>query len=198
MQTRAELKQQAKKIISSNYWPVIGASFLANLIYNAVLCFGSVAGLFVFPMMCGLTLYYVGMAEGESITIGDMFSKGFNGTYYLRRVGGNALRMLYIFLWSLLFIIPGIIKAYSYALVPYILAKYPEVKAAEAIKMSREYMDGHKAELFVLHLSFIGWTMLSGITCGIAGIFFVVPYMAITETLWDKQLMEQSEPDFGE
>ena len=100
--------------------------------------------------------------------------------------------MLFTFLWSLLFVIPGIVKAYSYALTPYILAKYPEVQAKEALKVSMKIMDGKKAELFVLHLSFIGWAMLAGITFGLLGIFFVIPYMAITDTLWYKRTMESA------
>ena len=107
-------------------------------------------------------------------------------------VTGVSLMMLFTFLWSLLFVIPGIVKAYSYALTPYILAKYPEVQAKEALKVSMKIMDGKKAELFVLHLSFIGWAMLAGITFGLLGIFFVIPYMAITDTLWYKRTMESA------
>lgn len=197
MKTRAELKKQAKEIISQNYWSVIGATFLACLIYEAVLWFGSFTALLVSPIMCGLTLFYISLAEGDQMSIGDMFSEGFTGTYYLRRVGGVALRMLYTFLWGLLLVIPGIVKSYSYALVPYILARYPQIEAPEAIRKSMQYMNGYKADLFMLHLSFIGWTLLSGLTFGVVGIFFVVPYISITETLWYKQLIEYVAPELG-
>ncbi len=192
---RAELKSQAKGILSANYWPIIGATVLVMAILLAVASvpgIGSIASYFIIPVNLGLTLYIVGLIDGGKPSITDIFTNAFDGRYYLRRVGGYAWMMLFTFLWSLLFVIPGIVKAYSYALTPYILAKYPEVQAKEALKVSMKIMDGKKAELFVLHLSFIGWAMLAGITFGLLGIFFVIPYMAITDTLWFKRTMESA------
>mgnify|MGYP002528261238 FL=1 len=192
---RAELKSQAKGILSANYWPIIGATVLVMAILVAVASvpgIGSIASYFIIPVSLGLTLYTVGLIDGGKPSITDIFTNAFDGRYYLRRVGGYAWMMLFTFLWSLLFVIPGIVKAYSYALTPYILAKYPEVQAKEALKVSMKIMDGKKAELFVLHLSFIGWAMLAGITFGLLGIFFVIPYMAITDTLWFKRTMESA------
>lgn len=192
---RAELKSQAKGILSANYWPIIGATVLVMAILAAVASvpgIGSIASYFIIPVNLGLTLYIVGLIDGGKPSITDIFTNAFDGRYYLRRVGGYAWMMLFTFLWSLLFVIPGIVKAYSYALTPYILAKYPEVQAKEALKVSMKIMDGKKAELFVLHLSFIGWAMLAGITFGLLGIFFVIPYMAITDTLWFKRTMESA------
>lgn len=192
---RAELKSQAKGILSANYWPIIGATVLVMAILAAVASvpgIGSIASYFIIPVSLGLTLYIVGLIDGGKPSITDIFTNAFDGRYYLRRVGGYAWMMLFTFLWSLLFVIPGIVKAYSYALTPYILAKYPEVQAKEALKVSMKIMDGKKAELFVLQLSFIGWAMLAGITFGLLGIFFVIPYMAITDTLWFKRTMESA------
>ena len=192
---RAELKSQAKGILSANYWPIIGATVLVMAILVAVASvpgIGSIASYFIIPVSLGLTLYIVGLIDGGKPSITDIFTNAFDGRYYLRRVGGYAWMMLFTFLWSLLFAIPGIVKAYSYALTPYILAKYPEVQAKEALKVSMKIMDGKKAELFVLQLSFIGWAMLAGITFGLLGIFFVIPYMAITYTLWFKRTMENA------
>lgn len=192
---RAELKSQAKGILSANYWPIIGATVLVMAILAAVASvpgIGSIASYFIIPVSLGLTLYTVGLIDGGKPSITDIFTNAFDGRYYLRRVGGYAWMTLFTFLWSLLFVIPGIVKAYSYALTPYILAKYPEVQAKEALKVSMKIMDGKKAELFVLHLSFIGWAMLAGITFGLLGIFFVIPYMAITDTLWFKRTMESA------
>lgn len=192
---RAELKSQAKGILSANYWPIIGATVLVMAILAAVASvpgIGSIALYFIIPVNLGLTLYIVGLIDGGKSSITDIFTNAFDGRYYLRRVGGYAWMMLFTFLWSLLFAIPGIVKAYSYALTPYILAKYPEVQAKEALKVSMKIMDGKKAELFVLQLSFIGWAMLAGITFGLLGIFFVIPYMTITYTLWFKRTMESA------
>lgn len=85
------------------------------------------------------------------------------------------LVMLFTFLWSLLLVIPGIIKAYSYAMAPYLLAEHPEMSASEAIKESQLMMDGHKMDLFILDLSFIGWALLVPITCGLI-LIYLIPY----------------------
>lgn len=92
------------------------------------------------------------------------------------------LMELYIFLWSLLFIIPGIIKAYEYLMVPYILAENPGMDRREAFAISRRMMEGQKWEAFVLNLSFLGWGILNVFTCGILGIFFLNPYTKATFT----------------
>ena len=84
-------------------------------------------------------------------------------------------------LWTCLFIIPGIIKSYSYRMVPYILADNPELGAVEAITLSRQMMDGNKGRAFLLDLSFIGWTILTIITLGIVGLFWANPYFYATD-----------------
>ena len=86
------------------------------------------------------------------------------------------LRTLFIVLWSLLFIIPGIVKGLSYAMTPFILEDHPEMTASEAIKASMRLMDGHKMDLFILGLTFIGWSLLACLTMGI-GFLFLNPYM---------------------
>ena len=91
----------------------------------------------------------------------------------------NFLVGLFTFLWSLLFIIPGIIKAYSYSMSLYILAENKGKPALECINESMAMTEGHKMDLFVLGLSFIGWGLLCAITFGIAGIW-VAPYMEAT------------------
>lgn len=97
------------------------------------------------------------------------------------------LRGLYIFLWSLLFIIPGIVKAYSYAMTPFIMAENPNLTANEAISASKEMMYGHKLELFLLELSFIGWNLLSVLTLGI-GTLFLNPYMNVSLAIFYRSI----------
>lgn len=87
------------------------------------------------------------------------------------------LRNLFQALWLMLFIIPGIVKAYSYRMVPFIIADNPGMSALDAITKSRDMMRGHKWNAFVLDLSFLGWLILSGLTAGILGIFYVNPYI---------------------
>ena len=86
------------------------------------------------------------------------------------------LRSIYTFLWTLLFIIPGIVKSYEYRLIPYILSENPDMEATEAFALSKQLMTGNKWKAFVYDLSFLGWQILSAFTCGILGIFYVDPY----------------------
>jgi len=95
---------------------------------------------------------------------------------FWRKVGGMLWMSLFVFLWSLLCGIPGIVKAYSYRLTPYILSRHPNVNATEALNLSKRMTAGNKWKLFMLDLSFIGWYMLSGLTFGLLAIFWVAPY----------------------
>ena len=87
------------------------------------------------------------------------------------------MRDLYIFLWSLLFIIPGIIKGYEYMMIPYLLAQNPNMDEREVFAESRRMMTGEKMSAFLLDLSFIGWMILSALTAGVVGFFYTFPYM---------------------
>lgn len=110
-----------------------------------------------------------------SEAISDTFDNGF-----LRKLGGMLWMTLKVFLWSLLFIIPGIIKAMSYFLTPYILAEFPDVPAMEACEISERMMRGHRMDLFVTELSFLGWSLLSALTFGIVYVLYAGPYMQLT------------------
>lgn len=103
------------------------------------------------------------------------FSFGFDGQNYIGIVKTMLLTKIYIFLWTLLLIIPGIVKSYAYSMVPYIIADNPNIGAREAIALSNEMTMGHKFHMFILDLSFIGWYLLGALALGI-GVFFVMPY----------------------
>lgn len=113
------------------------------------------------------------LETGDNRLTNNSFSLGFGN--WLHVVWGMILSTIYIFLWTLLLIIPGIIKSYSYALTPYILVEHPEMSANEAIEESMRLMDGHKFDLFYLQLSFIGWAILSILSLGL-GVFWLIPY----------------------
>lgn len=100
------------------------------------------------------------------------YHNGSMGTVALTRF----LMDLFTALWTLLFIIPGIVKSYQYKMIPYILADNPDIEWREAFELSKQMTNGHKMDLFILDLSFIGWYILAAITCGIVGIFYVTPY----------------------
>lgn len=105
----------------------------------------------------GYAKFNLNLTDRKPVAFSDLFSQ-FN------RLGEgfcmNFLIGLYTFLWTLLFIIPGIVKAYSYSMTPYILAEHPEMTSSEAITASRHIMQGNKGRLFCLRLSFIGWELL--------------------------------------
>lgn len=105
---------------------------------------------------------------------------GFKNGAYLRNVVTIFLRDLYILLWTLCLIIPGIVKSYEYKLIPFILAENPEISRQRAFEISKKIMNGQKLDAFVLDLSFIGWEILSGITLGIVGVLYVNPYESTT------------------
>lgn len=121
--------------------------------------------------MCAFLKLY---RERDTEITANMIS--FSLKNYWHKVLGMFLMGLYIILWSLLLVIPGIIKVFSYAMTPYILNEYPNVGVDDSIDISRKMMKGHKLDLFLLELSFIGWILLSIITMGI-GFLWVVPYM---------------------
>jgi uncharacterized membrane protein len=132
------------------------------------------------PLMVGQAIYLIDMVEtgsdGKKIELViDAFKKSFVNSFL-----AILLTTIFTMLWSLLFIIPGIIKSFPYAMTPYIIAEDPEIDAMAAIDKSQEMMRGHKMELFLLYLSFIGWYLLAGLTFGV-GMIFLLPYVKTAE-----------------
>ncbi len=129
------------------------------------------------PLEVGVQKFFLGNQE-ERGNLNDL-GGGFAKESYLKVVTAMFLRSLYIFLWSLLFLIPGIVMGYAYQMVPYILAENPGMESKEALARSRAMTEGHKWNMFVLDLSFLGWMLLGLVTFGI-GILFVMPYVLST------------------
>lgn len=149
-----------------------------------------ILGIIIF--LAGLALAFLVFAQLEvgckrwlikNRTVNPQFSEmteGFrNG--YLNIAKTMFLKSLYTSLWSLLFIIPGIVKMYEYRMIPYLLAENPNMSSSEAFRRSRQMMMGNKMNAFVLDLSFIGWNIFASFTCGILNIFYVVPYKYLTD-----------------
>lgn len=117
---------------------------------------------------------------------------------YMNIVKVLFMRDLKVFLWSLLFLIPGIVKSYEYRMIPYLLAENPELTEEEAFRLSKQMMYEQKLDAFVLDLSFIGWDLLSGITLGLVGIFYVQPYVNLTRAaLYDALSVNHGNPARG-
>lgn len=190
---RAELKAAAKEQIKGN----IGMLFLCSIIIFAIgfaagliPVIGVVASLIVSPAFSvGLCLVYLGLTEGRKAEVGTLF-QGFQ--YLGKALWLAVLIAVFTFLWSLLFVIPGIVKAYSYSMAFYILAENPEMTAREALQESKEIMNGRKMELFILQLSFILWILLATVTFGIAAIY-VVPYQTCTVANFYQKIKRQPE-----
>lgn len=115
---------------------------------------------------------------------------------YWHKVGAMILAYVLIFLWSMLLVIPGIIKTFSYAMTPFILDEYPELGPSEAIHRSRMMMKGHKFDLFWLWLSFIGWGILNLFTCGI-GSLWLMPYMYTSTAAFYQEVKADYEMNGG-
>lgn len=140
----------------------------------------------------GYCKYLLKLHDGDEGEVKDLFSEfdRFGEGFVL-----NLLTSLYIFLWTLLFIIPGIVAAYRYAMAPFILLENPGMKPREAIAASKEMMDGHKGELFILDLSFIGWGFLNLLTLGI-GSLWLNPYMNASYAAFYRQISYPVAPAF--
>lgn len=131
------------------------------------------------------------LETGDNRLTNNSFSLGFGN--WLHVVWGMILSTIYIFLWTLLLIIPGLIKSYSYALTPYILVEHPEMSANEAIEESMRLMDGHKFDLFYLQLSFIGWAILSILSLGL-GFFWLIPYQMTAQAAFYRDIKNEAMP----
>lgn len=151
---------------------ILGASVFAGVLELLWLF------LVVAPLEIGVTKYYVQVSE-DSNAVMDRCFDGFRYNWK-NVVWIYFLMVMKLFLWSLLFVIPGIIKAFEYSMIPYLLAENPNMTAKEAFETSKKMTDNEKWNLFVLELSFIGWYLLGLLCCGI-GTIFVTPYVRATE-----------------
>lgn len=144
------------------------AGFLTfGLIMSAVMfCLGSIVSI-------GYQKFNLDLIDGKMSGVGTLFTYF---KHWKNAILTNLLSTLYIFLWSLLCVIPGIIAGYKYAMVPFILAENPDLRPQEALDRSADMMNGHKMELFCLYFSFIGWHLLCILSCGI-GYIWLTPYI---------------------
>lgn len=107
-------------------------------------------------------------------------ARGFDGGNYWRVVKTMFLKGLFQILWTMLFIIPGLVKAYEYRMIPYLLADESDMTTGEIFATSKEMMAGNKMKAFLLDLSFIGWNLLGAVTFGLVAVFYANPYQQAT------------------
>lgn len=219
--TRAELKNRAKAQLRGNWgWAIclflVGAiingiitgintawgeavskqvdftNIFQVLFAKGAGAFNLVAGLITSMILWGITYTLLHFADtGEKEQVFEGAFSGFTGGRLKNTFLTVLLEDIFIFLWTCLLIIPGIVKGYSYAMAPYIMKDMfdadHEMTATEAITESRKLMKGHKVELFVLDLSFLGWGILGLVTAGI-GFIWITPYYRQTKANYYRQL----------
>ena len=196
MKTNQDYKNAALAALKGNWAPAIVATIiyfavtiivsLLSEIYDPETSSGAVAGLTLLgwlllsifasmPLGVGYcnSLNLLLLEDNNQVT-GNMLKIGYGNI--LRNVGGMLLVGVFTFLWTLLLIIPGIIKSLAYSMTPFILKDYPELSANQAINLSMKMMEGRKFDLFYLYLSFIGWGILALFTLGI-GYLWLMPYI---------------------
>ena len=206
MWNRVELKQQAKENFKRTYGLSVVMALIAAIVSGAISIVVNVNNggastsslldivlkVFLFaPAFVGTRYYFIKNSRQQEGLFDDLFFAFRNGNY------GNVvltmfLKSLYIALWSLLLIIPGIVKSYSYFMVDYILAENPTIDNKRAFEISKATMNGEKMNAFVLDLSFILWYIGTALTAGILGIVYVFPYIDATKANLYKVLREKA------
>ena len=217
MKSINEYKNQAIEALDGNWGDAavlmlicfvvnIAASLLSDLSASTMTLMGVPFGLYtstplslllaivLTPMSWGLYVAFLNKARGNSID-NSYLTKGYGD--FSRIAFTIVLSNIYIALWSLLLFIPGIIKYYSYSMTPFILNDDPELSYNAAIEKSMEMMSGHKMDLFLLDLSFIGWAILCLLTLGI-GFLWLYPYMYTAKACFYEDLKKEMTNDFEE
>lgn len=191
---RAELKSRARAELGGNIFQrpwllALAACAIVSLIKAGIDAFLSVLSIFLLstvatilllgPLQYGLSYIFLKQArDHQPLQIGDIFrgfQDDFGGTFLI-----GLMTNLFTFLWSLLLIVPGIVKAYAYSLAFYVKLDHPDYDWKACINESRRLMRGHKWEAFVLNLSFLGWWIV-GALCLVVGTLWVAPYVEATK-----------------
>jgi len=172
-----ELRARAWNRLRGTYWMVLVVSIIMTAIMSSSVA--AVGLILTGPALVGFAAYLLDVVQTESK--GEDFELLLNGVKknFANSLITFILQSLFIFLWSLLFIIPGIIKAFAYSQAFYLLAEDPSLTPTEALKKSQELMRGHKMRLLWLNITFIGWFLLGMLAFGV-GLVFVLPYYQTT------------------
>ncbi|MBQ9518918.1 MAG: DUF975 family protein [Firmicutes bacterium] len=168
---KSQMTEEEKMIILS-------IALFGLIIFLVALIVGTIISTFVLmPLQVGCYRYFI-RARNEEGKVDDVifaFKDNFKNVVWVMFV-----RMMKLMGWYCLLFIPGVIKSYEYAMIPYLLAENPAMSSEEAFETTRKMMDGNKFDMFVLGLSFIGWAILGVLTCGLGLVFYVNPYMRLT------------------
>lgn len=195
---RASMKAHAKEQIKGKILILLAITLIISVASGAIsFVLGPVGGiatlLIAGPIAYAQVFIYLGITNKSRVPKVEDIIVGFKDDNFLRTFVAYIRLVVFVFLWSLLFWIPGIIKSISYSQMFYLLAEDDKLDPGEAQKQSMEMMEGHKWEYFVLGLSFIPWYLLCGITLGIASIW-VVPYIQTTLAEYHVRLVNGGKP----
>lgn len=210
MKTNQDFKNAALEALRGNWAPAVvctiiyllislGLSLVQPTVEDPTAIDGSyMAGTAVFMLLTFMVMGPLGfgfyqafevlLTEGDNKLTANCFKLTF--TNYVKNIVAFLLVTLFTFLWMLLLIIPGIVKALAYSMTPFILKDYPELSANQAINLSQKMMKGHKFDYFWLNLSFIGWILLGILTLGI-GYIWLVPYMYTSYAAFYKEVKKE-------
>ncbi len=195
MKTNAELRKVARKALDGNWCKAVWVTFLVNIVISGLLyClsfpdkeyygFGLILCL---PLLYGYYIFFLEIVRQRVRKSAFIFT-GYR--HFPRITLTMLLQAIYTMLWSLLLIIPGIVKGFSYAMTPFILRDHPEMKYNDAINESIRLMKGKKMKLFMLYLSFIGWFLLCLLSFGI-GVILLIPYIRTAEAAFYEDIVEE-------
>ena len=195
MKMNAELRAQARSQLRGSWMPAVGVCCVYGLLVSVAGAFAAIPLLILGgPLTLGYEGYFLRKARGESAIIENLFD-GFNN--FGRSFVLFLLQGIFICLWSLLLVVPGIIKAFSYSMAFFILRDNPEMSGLDAITASKKMMKGYKGKLFCLCFSFIGWCFLCVLTCGI-GYFWLGPYMQLSMANFYEDIKGVSKENSGQ
>jgi len=171
---------QARESLRGNWGLAVVTFLVFGIVISAVQIVpkaGIIGGLIIAgPMNVGMAIFALALARGQNPRLGQIF-EGFR--QFGVALGAYLLMTLFVFLWYLLLIIPGIIATFAYSQIFYIIAEEPGIGPLQAIRKSKELMHGNKWKFFCLQLRFIGWWLLCILTFGI-GILWLAPYMIVS------------------
>lgn len=176
---RVSIKQRAREQLRQYQGVSIGVYVLYTVLLAIIAAVSFGLGDFFLgpPLLIGFTMFYMDVWRGRNPPFETLFW-GFR--QYAQALVAMLWMYLFTLLWSLLFIIPGIIKGLAYSMTPYLVADYPDLDARKALKISMAITKGRLPEIFVMGLSFLGWLILSGLTFGILQFVYVGPYMQVS------------------
>lgn len=174
--TRRDLKDQSKKTLKGQHKTSALVTAVSFVFPNLVGPSGVGAVLLDGPFSAGMASYFLKLIRGEAPGMGTMF-QGFSR--FLRNIRLWALQIVFVLLWGLLLVVPGVIAALRYSMVWFVLVDEPDLTARQALERSKELTRGHLGDLALLAASFLGWVLVGFLTLGI-GFLWIVPYIQTT------------------